>query len=216
MLQVGHQERYVAQAMGLLDLPQPVRQIQSWRCMPPTGRGEDVSVVMDLMIHDLDLIATIFGAHAEQVCVESDSDPFHAVTATLTFAGGNRRAICKVDRRHDGRNRSLRLGFDDGTITLDFLTRTLRNDTAMDLPTVFETDDAPLAVRDPLAFGLDAFVAALSGSGGGGVSGLEARAALALGLAIEEAAGLGHDYPLASANTAAATGGSGHVKRGVQ
>ena len=57
ILQVGHQERFVAKAMGMFRIEEPPLSLESVRYSPPSpeGRAGDVSVIWDLMIHDLDL-----------------------------------------------------------------------------------------------------------------------------------------------------------------
>src|SRR5665213_2584318 len=56
VLTVGHQERYVFARTGLLDFEDAPLDVECWRTGPWTGRGSDVSAVLDLMIHDLDLV----------------------------------------------------------------------------------------------------------------------------------------------------------------
>ncbi len=66
VLTVGHQERFVFAKSGLLDYEDAPLSIECVRCGPWTGRGTDVSVVLDLMIHDLDLVHRLVpGAPAE-------------------------------------------------------------------------------------------------------------------------------------------------------
>lgn len=77
VLQVGHVERFNAVVNALekyLDRP---RFIESLRLAPFQPRGTDVNVVLDLMIHDIDLIQYIVGSpikkiHANGACVLSD------------------------------------------------------------------------------------------------------------------------------------------------
>lgn len=62
ILQVGHLERFnpvILALGGILDRP---RFIESNRLAPFKARGTDVSVVLDLMIHDIDLIQNIVGS----------------------------------------------------------------------------------------------------------------------------------------------------------
>lgn len=62
ILQVGHLERFnpvILALEGILDRP---RFIESNRLAPFKVRGTDVSVVLDLMIHDIDLIQNIVGS----------------------------------------------------------------------------------------------------------------------------------------------------------
>ena len=70
VLSVGHQERFVFARTGLLDLKEIPLQITCWRQGPWTGRGDDVSVVLDLMIHDLDLVHTLLPGKVVDVRAE--------------------------------------------------------------------------------------------------------------------------------------------------
>ena len=71
VLQVGHQERYVFDAFGVLDRPVPPTEIFARRAGVFSGRGMDVSVVMDLMIHDLDLVRQLTGADLSNLKVDA-------------------------------------------------------------------------------------------------------------------------------------------------
>ena len=67
LLQVGHVERFnraVRAAMPFVDAP---RFIESDRLAPFNPRGSDVAVVLDLMIHDLDLVHTLVGLRVADV-----------------------------------------------------------------------------------------------------------------------------------------------------
>ena len=63
IVQVGHQERLVIKAMGLSQIKEIPTRIEAVRASPPSpeGRASDVSVIWDLMIHDLDLAAHLMG-----------------------------------------------------------------------------------------------------------------------------------------------------------
>ena len=56
VLQVGHLERFNAAILGVAPLLSEPRFIEGHRLAPFNPRGADVSVVLDLMIHDVDLI----------------------------------------------------------------------------------------------------------------------------------------------------------------
>ena len=58
-LQVGHMERFNAARLALDDYLEEPLFIESNRLAPFNPRGTDVNVVLDLMIHDIDLIQTI-------------------------------------------------------------------------------------------------------------------------------------------------------------
>lgn len=56
LLQVGHIERYNGAVMAFMRAIEKPRFIECHRLSPFPGRGADVSVVLDLMIHDLDIV----------------------------------------------------------------------------------------------------------------------------------------------------------------
>jgi len=59
ILQIGHIERFNAAVLKLRSLVTEPKFIEIHRLAPFTTRGSDVSVVLDLMIHDLDIISTL-------------------------------------------------------------------------------------------------------------------------------------------------------------
>ena len=91
VLQVGHLERFnpaIVAIEGLLDRP---RFIESNRLAPFKPRGTDVSVVLDLMIHDIDLIQNIVGAPVasiDAVGAPVFTDEIDIANARLRFADG--------------------------------------------------------------------------------------------------------------------------------
>jgi predicted dehydrogenase len=59
LLQVGHIERFNGAVMALFKAIHAPRFIECHRLSPFPGRGTDVSVVLDLMIHDLDIVLAL-------------------------------------------------------------------------------------------------------------------------------------------------------------
>ena len=182
VLTVGHQERFVFAHTGLLDFPDAPREIDCWRLGPWTGRGDDVSVVLDLMIHDLDLVhrmvpdsvldvtaraRTVHGRHADEV------------SATLAFESGT-LARLHTSRVAGARSRGMRVLYDDGAIEVDFMTRKVRNTTARPL--------RALAFDDPLGESVASFVRSARDGAATLVRPEEARRALETALLIDDAA----------------------------
>ena len=67
LIQTGHVERFnraIRAALPFVDRP---RFIESDRLAPFNPRGADVAVVLDLMIHDIDLILTLVGGDVQEV-----------------------------------------------------------------------------------------------------------------------------------------------------
>ena len=78
-LQVGHVERFNPAFTALGDLTQDVKYVEAVRASSFPGRCLDVGVVMDLMIHDLDLIlsmtdAAVSSVHSSGLSVISDHE----------------------------------------------------------------------------------------------------------------------------------------------
>jgi predicted dehydrogenase len=184
VLSVGHQERFVFARTGLLGLPQAPLEISCWRQGPWTGRGDDVSVVLDLMIHDLDLVHALVPGEVTEVRAESlvEYGP-HAdeVFALLRFAGG---AIAKLEtsRVANERKRGLRAIYADGIVEIDFLSRTVRNTTPHKL--------GALELGDPLGESVAGFVAAAQAGTDALVTPEQAAQALETALWVEEATGM--------------------------
>ena len=182
VLTVGHQERYVFAQSGLLDWDDTPRYVECVRAGPWTGRGADVGVVLDLMIHDLDLVHRLVPGAVTNVDAVSRS--VHGrlpdeVTAKLEFEGGTQVDLF-TSRVAEARKRSMRMVYTDGAIEIDFLTRTVRNSTGRAI--------RPLALHDPLGDAVAAFVTAVQAGGSALVRPEEARHALETALMIEDAA----------------------------
>jgi predicted dehydrogenase len=185
VLTVGHQERFVFARTGLLDQSVTPLEIQCWRRGPWTGRGDDVSAVLDLMIHDLDLVHTLVDSQVSEVAAKGVTQygP-HAdeVSACVTFANGT---VARLDtsRIAETRKRGLRAVYADGVVEIDFLTREVVNTTPRPL--------AALEMGDPLGESVASFFAAVKHGSAPLVLAEQARLALETALRIDEAAEAG-------------------------
>ena len=198
ILTVGHQERFVFARTGLLDLDAIPLEITCWRQGPWTGRGDDVSAVLDLMIHDLDLVHTLVPGPLAAVRARGfvEYGPFaDEVSATVTFAGGTVVHL-ETSRVAAERRRGLRAVYADGVVEIDFLTRVITNTTPRPLG-MFE-------MGDPLGESVAGFVAAARGTAPVLVTAQQAAQALDTALLIEEAAGVSQPLPVAERRVAAA------------
>ena len=170
VLQVGHQERFVAQAAGLFDNTGKIRKASFQRLCLPSGRCEDVSATLDLMIHDLDLARQLgFG---EPVRAEASGDN-HETAATLWFADG-RRIDFAASRRASVQNRTLTLHTESEVIDFDFVTKSGSNGCCAD-------------IADPLGLGVAQFIGAVRGINPVAISGESGRDALKWAMLIENA-----------------------------
>jgi predicted dehydrogenase len=198
-LQVGHIERYnraVRAAEPYLDGP---RYIESQRLAPFQPRGTDVAVVLDLMIHDLDLVLHLTGG-AEAIEVRASGLPLLSshldlANARVEFANGA-VALATASRVSRERIRRLRLFQPNGYFSLDLASGGgefmrvrpgWQPGTGEALSDVVERIalDAPEA--DALSLELQSFVHAVRGGRDVVVRGEEGRAALALALRVADA-----------------------------
>lgn len=121
VLQVGHLERFNAAVQAVQPILTVPRFIESARLAPFKHRGTDVDVVLDLMIHDIDLILSIVGSPVVSVDAIGSSvfsKEIDIANARLRFANGcvanatASRVSLKTERR-------LRLFQDDAYVSVD-------------------------------------------------------------------------------------------------
>jgi predicted dehydrogenase len=183
VLQVGHQERFVFEAFGLLDRTVRPRSISCVRRNPMTGRGEDVSVVFDLMIHDIDLVRSLGLCDPVSAAAIGDDDE---LDARLVFRDGATVAF-EASRLARERERRMTIEYDDGAVEIDFISRSVANTTGRPHKS-FDNAAAHPAFADPLGYGVARFVEAAVSGGLPAVSGEDGRDALEWALMVEQAA----------------------------
>ncbi len=188
VLATGFLERAAFRAMGLFGLPERPRFMEAVRCGPPSPRNLDVSVVIDLMIHDLDLALAL--ADADPLAVEAEgrevaNASLDEVEAEIDFEGGF-IARLRASRVAGTRERTMRLVYPSGEVVVDFLTHSFSNTTPFALDAGY--DETP-AGKDRLGASLAAFLDAVRGRGGPLANGLDGARALDLALAVEQAVG---------------------------
>jgi predicted dehydrogenase len=181
----GFLERAALQAMGLFDVPERPRLFEAVRISPPSPRNLDVSVVLDVMIHDVDLALAL--SPGEPAMVEADGAA--VVNATLDRVDAEAEfddgfiARFRASRIAEAPERSIRIVYPSGEVRLDFLTHALTNTT----PFALDLNYAEIA-KDKLGASLAAFVAAVRGERAGPLATVRDGArALDLALAVEQA-----------------------------
>ena len=122
-VQVGHVERFNPAFLALGNTPLNPMFIEAHRLATFNPRGTDVSVVLDLMIHDLDLILSVVDAevktvNASGVAVVSQTPDIS--NARIEFENGCIANIT-ASRMSLKQMRKLRLFQKDAYISLDFL-----------------------------------------------------------------------------------------------
>jgi predicted dehydrogenase len=194
VLHTGHQERFVMKHLGLFDGDVKPLKIECHRASPFSPRNTDVSVVLDLMIHDIDLVHQLNGAdvidiRASERFVSARSDE---VSATVTFADGMVAELFS-SRMAEGRKRFMRVIYPDGEIYIDFLTREMTNTTPRTIKPLGSASGAsnmPCPSADPLGHGVAQFVRSVRQGLPASIAPREARRALETALSILDAARL--------------------------
>jgi predicted dehydrogenase len=199
VLAVGHVERFnraVRAAQTVMERPVFVEGI---RLAPFQPRGTDVAVVLDLMIHDLDLANHLVGGAPTQDVrangVSILSPHLDMVNARVEFVGGV-VASMTASRVARDRVRRLRVFQPSGYISIDLAEGTgafmrlrdgWRPGMGSSIEEIVETIPLTAPEADALGLELAAFVAAVRGERAAIVTGGEGRAALALALEVTAA-----------------------------
>jgi len=130
-LQVGHVERFnPAWQLALSHFSSDtVRYIEAAREGTYTGRSTDIGIVMDLMIHDIDLILSTVLSPVDSIsaygwCVLGEHEDF--ATACLRFRNGT-IANLRASRIASISKRQMQVYADDGLTEIDFATNTVNH-----------------------------------------------------------------------------------------
>ena len=123
-LQVGHIERFNPGLISLDSYISEPRFIQTDRLSQFNPRGTDVAVVLDLMIHDIDIILSLIKSDVKQIDasgVAVVSDNIDIANARIQFENG---AVANVtaSRISQKKMRKMRIFQKDHYISLDFVT----------------------------------------------------------------------------------------------
>lgn len=187
VLACGHQERIVFAEMGLFEAPETPVRVEAVRKGIWSGRNADVSVVLDLMIHDLDLALTLSRGQVDSVSARAETRHGglpDASEAEIAFADGMTAGFV-ADRAAPARERSMRIVYASGVVEIDFLARSFRSTTPFALRADFA--ETPRG-QDPLGASVADFLAAVRGEAERpAVNGEEAERALRLALAVDDA-----------------------------
>ncbi len=198
MVQIGHIERFNQAVRAALPYVKKPRFIDSERLAPFSPRGSDVAVVLDLMIHDIDLLLTLVGSDAKEISavgVPVLTPMLDIANARVTFTSG---AVANItsSRISRERKRKIRIFQQSGYLSLDLAAGTgeffrLRSDidplavrsAPADITAFVDRIKLEAPEGEPLKLELESFISALKGEGAIVVTGEEGR--LALGVALQ-------------------------------
>jgi predicted dehydrogenase len=184
VLQAGHQERYIFQAMGLLDVTEVPTHMEAIRVGLPSVRGADVSATLDLMVHDIDLARLIFRCDPVSIQAKRLAGEAHnpdAVEAHLTFANGSTARLL-ASRAADERDRRMSLAYQNGLVEIDFIAKTF-----VDAPSHGLHSDFATRIADPMAAATDDFLLSILSGAPVRITGEDGAAAVGIAEAIDAA-----------------------------
>jgi predicted dehydrogenase len=184
ILQAGHQERYIFQAMGLLNVKEQPSHLEAIRVGLPSVRGADVSATFDLMVHDIDLARLLFACEPVTISatrLSGAADNPDAVEANLVFAnGGTARFL--ASRAAQERDRRMAITYESGVVAIDFIAKSFDDGPGFGLHADFAT-----RIADPMGAATADFLAAIRGERPVAISGADGAAAVGIAEAIDKA-----------------------------
>ncbi|MBW2721302.1 MAG: Gfo/Idh/MocA family oxidoreductase [Deltaproteobacteria bacterium] len=193
VLQVGHLERFNPAVVAAREYVQQPLFVESHRLASFTERGTEVDVILDLMIHDIDIILSLVPFPLEDLRVGGAkilTPHTDIANVRLEFANG---CIANVtaSRISAKRMRKVRIFQADSYLSLDYaereveLFRKLPEKGADGFPEI-EYQQLPVADTDPLEEQLRAFAESVCTGAKPMVSGEEGRKALEVATQVSE------------------------------
>ncbi|MFZ1947217.1 MAG: Gfo/Idh/MocA family oxidoreductase [bacterium] len=196
VLCTGHTERFSPSIRSALAWVRKPRFVEALRMAGFGLRGTDVSVIHDLMIHDIDLVLSIVDSEAERV--EAVGVPVFTrkvdiANARICFKDGTIASLT-ASRVSAGRLRKMRFFQADAYISVDFLERAVKvyrrkgdlgdilasGSGGLDMHNLVEMVASPVGQEEPLVLELDDFVQSAKGQKQPEVSGEAGVRALAI------------------------------------
>ncbi len=195
VLQVGHVERFNPVVRAVRPSIGKPGFIECHRLSPFGERGTDVDVVLDLMIHDLDMVLSFAPGPVEEVRaagVPVLSSTIDIANARVAFGSGC-VANLTASRVSMTRQRRLRLFQQDAYVSVDYHTRQgviCRRVVRPGEPPKIEVEQVQGGDEEPLKLQLDAFLHSVAAGTPPAVSGEDGAAALTLAHQVLDAIGM--------------------------
>ena len=199
-LQVGHSERFNPAFVAVSKFIDGPRFIETHRLTRSAGRGLDVDVVLDLMIHDIDLVASCASADPSSISavgVSVLSNTVDIANARLEFPNGS-VANLVASRISVSKMRKIRFFQPDTYISVNLLTHKVkmyrkageldsqRPLTALRIARYIKRLPVPVVKFEPLRAELSAFVSSVANDTPAVVSGADGLRALKWAFEIKE------------------------------
>ncbi len=191
IFQVGHLERFNGALSGLMGRVQHPWFIESYRLGPFSGRGADVDVVLDLMVHDIDILLSLMQSKVRQfqaVGIPILTHTSDMANVRIEFENGCTASLT-ASRVSDEKIRKTRIFQRDGIFTIDYLSQTLslsKRGVPLDEGQISQmvTEEIPVQKTDLLEAEIHSFLQSVRDRKSARVSGLDGKRALELALQI--------------------------------
>jgi len=192
VLQVGHVERFNGALMASEKMVQNPVFIESHRLGPFSGRGTDVSIVLDLMIHDIDILLNLLNSKVKQIhaiglpiltpCLD-------VANAWIEFENGC-VANLTASRVSKEKTRRTRIFQPNGMLTIDYLAQKAfftkkAPSERKEIPEMV-TEEIPVVKVDPLETEIRSFLKSVRERSDVRVSGRDGKRALQVAFQIIE------------------------------
>jgi predicted dehydrogenase len=190
VLAVGHVEYHNPAVQAALGLAKGVRYLETQRLSPFTARSVDVDVILDLMIHDLQITLAVAGetpSEIRAVGVPVLTDKVDQCHAWIEFPGGL-VANLTASRVSSERIRKLRIFGGEAYFSVDYAEQSVHSASLVRSGSGIEIAPRNIEVEkdEPLKAELNAFVTACRGGSSSHVSGRTGAAALAAAIEIRQ------------------------------
>jgi predicted dehydrogenase len=193
VLQVGHLERFNPAVRAAAEKLRTPRFVESPRLAPFKQRGSDVSVVLDLMIHDIDLIQELVRSPIENidaVGAQVFSGEIDIVNARIRFASGC-VANTTASRISLKQERKVRIFQDDAYLSIDMQQKILtvirkKDEAPVESPAQVSIEEDTFDQGDALRDEIAAFLHAIRTSTAPVVTGEDGLRALETAMKITE------------------------------
>jgi predicted dehydrogenase len=186
IIQVGHLERFNSGVSLISSMIQGPRFIESSRLSPFPGRGTDVDVTLDLMIHDIDIILSLVRSDIAELRATGSrvlTTNLDIAYAWIEFKNG---CIAEVvaSRIADNKIRQLKVFQQDSYLNLDYLTQKVTS--FRKLGDKVKKEVKKPEEREPLKEQMISFIECISSRKRPLVSAIEGKEALHIALQISE------------------------------
>ncbi len=191
ILQIGHLERFNGAFLAVEEMIRNPFFIETQRLAPFSGRGADVNVVLDLMVHDIDIVLHLINSRLKRI----DAVGLPVLTPTCDIAHAHfefengAMASLTVSRVSKEKVRQARIFQADKTLTIDYLSQNASlskkaTPSGKEHPPKILAEDVPVRKIDLLEREIRSFLQSVRDRKEAKVSGRDGRKVLEVALSI--------------------------------